>query len=155
MLFRSNDGWIAMLQHYFLTAWLPANALPREFYTQRLENGLYSAGIVLASGNLAAGATTKVTVPLYAGPQEGEKLANLAPGLDLTIDYGWLTVLAKPLFWYLQWLHQWVANWGIAIILLTVTLKAIFYPLSAASYRSMARMRVIGPKLQQIGRAHV
>jgi len=147
---RSNDGWIAMLQHYFLTAWLPANALPREFYTQRLENGLYSAGIVLASGNLAAGATTKVTVPLYAGPQEGEKLANLAPGLDLTIDYGWLTVLAKPLFWYLQWLHQWVANWGIAIILLTVTLKAIFYPLSAASYRSMARMRVIGPKLQRL-----
>ena len=147
---KSNDGWIAMLQHYFLSAWLPPNNVPREFYTRHLDNGLYSAGVILPVGNVDAGASAKITVPLYAGPQEGENLANLAPGLDLTIDYGRLTIIAKPLFWYLQWLHQWVSNWGLAIIILTVTLKAVFYPLSAASYRSMARMRVLAPRLQKL-----
>lgn len=148
---KSNDGWIAMLQHYFLTAWLPSNNVPREFYTRHLDNGLYAAGVILpVAANLDAGASTRITVPFYGGPQEGENLANLSPGLDLTIDYGWLTVIAKPLFWYLQWLYHWVGNWGVAIILLTVTLKLIFYPLSAASYRSMARMRVIAPKLQRL-----
>ncbi|MDB5810559.1 MAG: 60 kDa inner rane insertion protein, partial [Betaproteobacteria bacterium] len=147
---KSNDGWIAMLQHYFLSAWLPPNNLPREFYTRRLDNGLYAAGVILPVGTVNPDAGSKLTVPLYAGPQEGENLANLAPGLDLTIDYGWLTILAKPLFWYLQWLHQWFSNWGVAIIILTVTLKAVFYPLSAASYRSMARMRVLAPRLQKL-----
>ena len=147
---KSNDGWIAMLQHYFLSAWLPANNIPREFYTRHLDNGLFAAGVILPIGNIDAGASAALTVPLYAGPQEGESLASLAPGLDLTIDYGWLTILAKPLFWYLQWLHHWVSNWGVAIIILTVTLKAVFYPLSAASYRSMARMRVLAPRLQKL-----
>ena len=147
---KSTDGWIAILQHYFLTAWLPPSALPREFYTRHLDNGLYAAGVIVPVGSIEAGATAALKVPLYAGPQEGENLANLAPGLDLTIDYGWLTIIAKPLFWYLLWLHQWVKNWGVAIIVLTVTLKAVFYPLSAASYRSMARMRVLGPRLQKL-----
>ena len=84
------------------------------------------------------------------GPQEQEKLEKIAPGLDLTIDYGWLTVIAVPLFWLLSWLHQWVGNWGVAIILLTVIIKLLFYPLSAASYRSMAKMRVLAPKLQRL-----
>jgi YidC/Oxa1 family membrane protein insertase len=147
---KSSDGWIAMLQHYFLSAWLPANNVPREFYTRHLENGLYAAGVILPLGSVEAGANATLTVPFYAGPQEGDNLSRLAPGLDLTIDYGWLTVIAKPLFWFLQWLHQWVSNWGVAIIVLTVTLKAIFYPLSAASYRSMARMRVLAPRLQKL-----
>ncbi|MEO7725794.1 MAG: membrane protein insertase YidC [Burkholderiales bacterium] len=147
---KSNDGWIAMLQHYFLSAWLPANNVPREFYTRHLENGLYAAGVILPVGVIPPGATATVSVPLYAGPQEGEKLAKLAPGLDLTIDYGWLTIIAKPLFWFLLWLHQWVSNWGVAIIILTIALKAVFYPLSAASYRSMARMRVLAPRLQKL-----
>jgi YidC/Oxa1 family membrane protein insertase len=146
---KSNDGWIAFLQHYFLSAWLPANGAPREFYT-RVDNGIYAAGVILSLGNIEPGARGALTVPLYAGPQEQDQLAKLAPGLDLTVDYGWLTVVAKPLFWFLQWLHQWVGNWGIAIILLTVTIKAIFYPLSATSYRSMARMRVLAPKLQKL-----
>ena len=89
-------------------------------------------------------------MPLYAGPEEQEKLAKIAPGLDLTIDYGWLTVIAVPLFWVLAWLNQWVGNWGVAIILLTVIIKLLFYPLSAASYRSMAKMRVLAPKLQRL-----
>jgi len=147
---KSNDGWIALLQHYFLSAWLPANNTPREFYTQRLDNGLYAAGVIVSLGTIAPGASGSLTVPLYAGPQEQDKLSQLAPGLELTIDYGWLTVIAKPLFWFLQWLHQWVSNWGAAIIVLTVIIKAAFYPLSAASYRSMARMRILAPRMQKL-----
>lgn len=147
---NSNDGWIAMLQHYFFSAWLPRNGGPREFYTRRLDEGLYAAGTILPVGNLAAGSTLSITVPLYAGPQEQEKLDKIAPGLDLTVDYGWLTVLAVPLFWVLAWLNQWVGNWGVAIIVLTVIIKLLFYPLSAASYRSMAKMRVLAPKLQKL-----
>lgn len=146
----SNDGWIAVLQHYFFSAWLPKNGTPREFYTRRLEENLYAAGVIVPAGSIAPGAAGSVTVPLYAGPEEQEKLEKLAPGLDLTIDYGWLTIIAVPLFWLLSWLHQWVGNWGIAIILLTVIIKLLFYPLSAASYRSMAKMRVLAPKLQKL-----
>ena len=147
---KSGDGWIAVLQHYFLSAWLPANNISREFYTKRLDGGLYAAGVILTAGRIEPGASSTLTVPLYVGPQEQDNLSKLAPGLDLTIDYGWLTVIAKPLFWFLQWLYQWVHNWGVAIILLTVTIKALFYPLSAASYRSMARMRVMAPRLQKL-----
>jgi YidC/Oxa1 family membrane protein insertase len=147
---KSNDGWIALLQHYFLSAWLPANDAPREFYTKRLDNGLYTAGVILSLGSIEPGASRTLRVPLYAGPQEQDELAKLAPGLDLTVDYGWLTVIAKPLFWFLQWLHHWVNNWGVAIIVLTVIIKAAFYPLSAASYRSMARMRILAPRMQKI-----
>ena len=147
---KSNDGWIAFLQHYFLSAWLPANGAPREFYTKHLENGLYAAGVILSLGSIDPGAHGALTVPLYAGPQEQDELAKLAPGLDLTIDYGWLTVIAKPLFWFLQWIYHWVGNWGVAIIILTVTIKAMFYPLSATSYRSMARMRVLAPRMQKV-----
>jgi YidC/Oxa1 family membrane protein insertase len=147
---NSEDGWIAMLQHYFFSAWLPRSGMPREFYTRRLEDGLYSAGVIVPVGAVATGASATVTVPLYAGPEEQEKLARIAPGLDLTIDYGWLTVIAVPLFWVLAWLNHWVGNWGVAIILLTVIIKLLFYPLSAASYRSMAKMRVLAPKLQKL-----
>ena len=147
---KSDDGWIALLQHYFLSAWLPANNAPREFYTRRLDNGLYAAGVIVSLGNIEPGTNGTLTVPLYAGPQEQDKLSQLAPGLDLTVDYGWLTVIAKPLFWFLQWLHLWVGNWGVAIIVLTVIIKALFYPLSAASYRSMGRMRVLAPRMQKL-----
>jgi len=147
---NSEDGWIAMLQHYFFSAWLPRSGMPREFFTRRLEDGLYSAGVIVPVGAVATGASATLTVPLYAGPEEQEKLAAIAPGLDLTIDYGWLTVIAVPLFWVLAWLNHWVGNWGVAIILLTVIIKVLFYPLSAASYRSMAKMRVLAPKLQKL-----
>src|SRR5688572_9914952 len=147
---KSNDGWIAHLQHYFLSAWLPPNNAPREFFLQRLDNSLYGGGVIVSAGRIEPGASTTLTVPLYAGPQEQDKLSQLAPGLDLTVDYGWLTVIAKPLFWCLQWLHNWVGNWGVAIIILTVIIKALFYPLSAASYRSMAKMRVMAPRMQKM-----
>lgn len=147
---NSNDGWVAMLQHYFLSAWLPKNGTPREFYTRKLDGGLYAAGVILPAGTIEPGKSTTLIVPLYAGPQEQNKLAKLAPGLELTVDYGWLTIIAVPLFWVLSWFHRWVGNWGVAIILLTVVIKLLFYPLSEASYRSMAKMRVIAPKLQKL-----
>ena len=147
---NSEDGWIAMLQHYFFSAWLPRSGVPREFYARRMEEGLYSAGVIVPVGAIVPGARASVSVPLYAGPEEQENLAKIAPGLDLTIDYGWLTVIAVPLFWVLAWLNHWTGNWGVAIILLTVIIKLLFYPLSAASYRSMAKMRVLAPKLQKL-----
>jgi len=147
---NSNDGWIAVLQHYFFSAWLPKNGTPREFYTRKLDENLYAAGVIVPVEPVGPGASATVTVPLYAGPQEQEKLDKIAPGLDLTIDYGWLTVIAVPLFWLLTLLYGWVGNWGVAIIILTVIIKALFYPLSAASYRSMAKMRVLAPKLQRL-----
>jgi YidC/Oxa1 family membrane protein insertase len=147
---NSLDGWIGIVQHYFVGAWLPRSGEPREFYTRRLEGGLYAAGTIVPVGAVSAGGKASVTVPLYAGPQEQDKLAAIAPGLNLTVDYGWLTVIAVPLFWVLEWLHKWVHNWGAAIILLTVIIKLLFYPLSAASYRSMAKMRVVAPKLQKL-----
>ena len=146
----ATDGWIAVIQHYFFSAWLPKEGAPREYFMRRLDENLYAVGVIVPDGTLASGAGATITVPLYAGPQEQQELAKIAPGLDLTIDYGWLTVIAVPLFWLLSWFHQWVGNWGVAIILLTVVIKLLFYPLSAASYRSMARMRVLAPKLQRL-----
>jgi YidC/Oxa1 family membrane protein insertase len=146
----ANDGWIGIVQHYFLGAWLPKEGAPREYYTRQVQPGLYSAGVIVPVGSIAPGATATVSMPLYAGPQEQEKLAALAPGLELAVDYGWLTVIAAPLFWVLQWIHGWAGNWGVAIIILTILIKLLFYPLSEASYRSMAKMRVVAPKMQSL-----
>jgi len=145
-----TDGWIGMLQHYFLGAWLPKPGAPREFYTREVQQGLFAAGTIVPAGIVAPGANATVSMPLYAGPQEQEKLAALAPGLELAVDYGWLTVIAKPLFAVLQWIHGWTGNWGVAIIILTIMIKLLFYPLSQASYRSMAKMRSVAPKMQRL-----
>ena len=149
-----QDGWIGMVQHYFVSAWLPPATLTREFYARSLGDNLFEAGVIVPAGTAAPGATTTSTMLLYAGPQEQDKLAVLAPGLDLTVDYGWLTIIAVPLFWVLANIHDWVKNWGVAIILLTVLIKLVFFPLSAASYRSMAKMRVMAPKLQKLKEVH-
>jgi YidC/Oxa1 family membrane protein insertase len=147
---NSDDGWVAMLQHYFFSAWLPKNGTPREFFTRHLDGGFYAAGVIVPVGKIEPGQNATLSVPLYAGPEEHEKLAKIAPGLDLTIDFGWLTIIAVPMFWVLSWIHQWVGNWGVAIILLTVLIKLLFYPLSQASYRSMGKMRVLAPKMQKL-----
>ncbi|MBS0299073.1 MAG: membrane protein insertase YidC [Proteobacteria bacterium] len=147
---NADNGWIAMLEHYFLTAWLPPQNTPREYFAKRLAPNQYTAGVIAPVGTIEPGQTKNITMPFYAGPQEQNKLAELAPGLDLTVDYGWLTILAKPLFWLLSFYHSWTDNWGAAIILLTLTVKLLFFPLSAAGYRSMAKMRVVTPKLQRI-----
>ncbi|MBU3694684.1 MAG: membrane protein insertase YidC [Rhodocyclaceae bacterium] len=147
---QGKDGWVALIQHYFLTAWLPAEGSSRENYIDALANDVYRVGVKTTVTEIAAGQTGSATMRLYAGPQEQDRLAALAPGLDLTTDYGWLTIIAKPMFKFLSFLHDLVGNWGVAIILLTVIVKGLFYPLSATSYRSMAKMRVVAPKLQQL-----
>lgn len=146
---NADNGWVGMLQHYFVAAWLPKDKTQREFYTKHLEGNLYSAGVILPVAVVPLGQTTKISVPLYAGPAQ-TSLDTLAPGLGLTVDYGWLTIISRPLFWVMSALQGWVHNWGIAIILLTVLIKLAFFPLSAASYRSMAKMRIVAPKLEKI-----
>lgn len=147
---KTDNGWVAMVQHYFVSAWLPAGKGEREFYLRETSKDQFAAGVILPVATVAPGATGKLTVPLYAGPQEQDKLAKIAPGLDLVVDYGWLTMIAAPIFWALQWLHGFLGNWGWAIIVLTILIKAAFFPLSAASYKSMAKMRVLTPKLQKL-----
>jgi YidC/Oxa1 family membrane protein insertase len=145
---KTDNGWIAMLQHYFVSAWLPPK-LPRENYTKSLGNNLYAVGSVLQLEPIAAGQTGGIKTQLYVGPASTQ-LDEVAPGLGLTVDYGWLTIIANPLFWMLTLIQGWVINWGLAIIVLTVLIKLVFFPLSAASYKSMAKMRVVAPKLEKI-----
>ncbi len=146
----TDNGWIAMLQHYFVSAWLAKEKAPREYYARRLEDNLYSVGVILPVPAIAPNASGSVSVSLYAGPHEQDALKEIAPGLDLVVDYGWLTVVAAPLFWLLQFLYKWAGNWGVAIILLTVIIKAVFFPLSAASYKSMAKMKLVTPRMTKL-----
>jgi YidC/Oxa1 family membrane protein insertase len=129
---------------------LPQEGVQREFYVRPVEGGLFQMGVILPLGAVAPGEAKEGSVRLYAGPQTQSVLGSLAPGFDLVVDYGWLTVIAAPLFWVLSWLHKLTGNWGWAIVLVTVLLKALFFPLSAASYRSMAKMRALTPRLQRL-----
>ncbi|MDH4172629.1 MAG: membrane protein insertase YidC [Betaproteobacteria bacterium] len=147
---EATDGWIGMMQHYFVSAWLPADKAPREYYARKLPDGLYAAGVIVATPQAAAGETAKVSVRLFSGPQEQSRLKKAAPGLDLVVDYGWLAIIAWPLFAVLEFFHQWSGNWGVAIILLTILIKLVFFPLSAASYKSMAKMKLVTPRLTKI-----
>ena len=143
------DGWVAMVQHYFVAGFLPKTG-QREFFVQNLGNKKFAAGVKLPLPMVEPGKKASVSVPLYAGPQEQKMLAELAPGFDLVVDYGILTVIAAPLFWLLSWLHAAVANWGWSIIMLPVLLKLAFFPLSAASYKSMAKMRLVTPRMMKL-----
>ncbi|MBL0718584.1 membrane protein insertase YidC [Piscinibacter sp. Jin2] len=143
----SSDGWIAMVQHYFASAWLHADSKPREFYTKKVDTNLYALGQIFPLGELAPGASLRFDSQLFVGPQEENKLAALAPGLELVKDYGWVTILAKPLFWLLDKLHGLIGNWGWAIVALVVLLKAAFYWLNASAYRSMAKMKAVSPRV--------
>ena len=147
---QSNEGWIAMLQHYFLTAWVPQQDSSRELYTRQLDKHLFSIGSIVTVGEVAPGADKVVDSTLYVGPQDQRRLEYIAPNLDLVVDYGWLTFLAKPIYWLLAFLQGLVGNWGWAIVLLTVLVKAILYPISAAGYKSMARMRDVAPRMKAI-----
>jgi YidC/Oxa1 family membrane protein insertase len=146
----ASEGWIAMVQHYFTTAWLLPPGQEREFRTAKVSNNLYSVAMVTPLGSIEPGATRVHEATLYAGPQEEYKLAALAPGLELVKDYGWLTVLSKPLFWLLTQLHHLIGNWGWAIVALVFILKAAFYWLNASAYRSMAKMKAINPKVMEM-----
>ncbi|MGD9943849.1 MAG: membrane protein insertase YidC [Burkholderiaceae bacterium] len=147
---QANDGWAGIIQHYFVSAWIPPQDTPREYYTRKVDSNLYSVGIRRTAAELAPGASATVEEKLLIGPQDQRMLEKIAPGLDLTVDYGILTVIAQPIYWLLEKLHGIVGNWGWAIVLLTIVIKTLFYPLQAASYRSMARMKAVTPRLQQI-----
>jgi len=148
----ADNGWLAMVQHYFVSAWVPQANTQREFYVRKAEGSgnVYQAGIIVPVAQVAPGAKASTSMAFYAGPQEQERLKQVAPGLDLVVDYGWLTLVAKPIFWALEAIHKLVGNWGWAIVLLTIGIKAIFFPLSAASYKSMAKMRTLTPRLMQL-----
>ena len=145
-----TDGWIGMVEHYFVDAWLPKAGVARQYYMTKAEGDAYSAGFTTPVGDIAPGATAKVTIPLYMGPQEQDLLKAAAPGLDRVVDYGMFSVIAEPMFWLLKWFHGLVGNWGWAIILLTILIKGVFYPLNAAAGRSMGKMKLVGPKLKEI-----
>ena len=144
----SNDGWVGLLQHYFVSAWIPKDGLVRDFYSKKINEHMYTIGSKSALATIAPGATLVVPARLFSGPQTKVDLMSTAPGLEYTVDYGWLTVVATPLFWMLSKIHALVSNWGVAIILLTVLIKAAFFRLSASSYRSMAQMRELAPRLE-------
>ncbi len=145
-----NDGWVAMVQHYFASAWLHNAAAPREFFTRKVDANLYAVGMLFPVSALAPGATQVLEHTLFVGPQEENRLAALAPGLELVKDYGWFTILAKPLFWVLDQLHKALGNWGWSIIALVVLLKIAFYWLNAAAYRSMAKMKAVNPRVMEM-----
>lgn len=148
---NADNGWLAMVQHYFVSAWVPKDKTPREFYMRKLDGAnVFQAGVIVSIPEIARGAKSDTSVTLYAGPQEQSALKQVAPGLDLVVDYGWLTVVAAPIFWALEAIHKIVGNWGWAIVVLTVILKAIFFPLSAASYKSMAKMKKLTPRLTHL-----
>ena len=157
---KADNGWMAMVQHYFVSAWIPQEQQAREFFVRKLDGGAnpaVTAGVIVPVATVAPGAKASNVVSLYAGPQIQSMLEQLAKptaeggigaqGLPLVVDYGWLTIVAAPIFWCLDFIHKLVGNWGWAIVLLTVAIKAIFFPLSAASYKSMAKMKAIAPRM--------
>ena len=147
---RLPAGWVAILQHYFVSAWIPSQKASHDYFASQLSNGDNVIGFKNQNIDIAPGAATIITQTLYIGPKDQIALAELAENLDLVIDYGWLWWLAQPLFWLLTIIQQFVINWGLAIIALTVVIKLVFFRLSAASYKSMAKMRTVQPKIQSI-----
>jgi len=144
-----EGGWVAFIQHYFLSAWIPNTEITHT-YQSRVKNGLYLMGFISPATIVEAGQQTEVSANLYLGPKIIDKLETAAPNLDLTVDFGWLFFIATPLFLLMDFLYGIVQNWGIAIILVTLVVKALFFKLSAASYRSMANMRRVAPKLKSM-----
>ena len=156
---KASDGWIAMVQHYFVSAWIPQENLSREYFIRKLGADI-SAGVIVPMPQVAPGEKASRSVSLYAGPQIQSVLNQLAKpaeeggigakGLALVVDYGWLTIVAAPIFWCLEMIHKLVGNWGWAIIILTIIIKLLFFPLSAASYKSMAKMKAVAPRMNAL-----
>jgi len=145
-----TDGWIAMLQHYFLGAWVPPRGQANQFYTNVLSNDRFVLGAYTPMVSVPAGGTHTFSTGFVAGPKLQDELAEIATGLELSVDYGWLTILAKPIFWLLKQIQAIVGNWGWSIILLTVLIKLAFFKLSETSYKSMANMRKMTPRIQAL-----
>jgi YidC/Oxa1 family membrane protein insertase len=143
----ATDGWVAMIQHYFLAAWVPVRGVEQTFYTNVIDGSRYIIGSFSAPVTIPPGAAHTFSDQLFVGPKLPDALAALAPGLDLTVDYGALTVIAQPIHWLLDAIHAVVGNWGWSIIVLTIFIKLAFYKLSETSYKSMANMRQLAPRM--------
>jgi YidC/Oxa1 family membrane protein insertase len=139
-----------MVEHYFISAWVPEASQKNHFYSSDNKNQVFTIGVVGPEFNVPAGKAYDTQWRLYAGPAEVDRLTPAAPNLGLTVDYGWLWIICEPIFWVLEHVHNIIGNWGWAIVLVTVLIKAIFYPLSAMSYRSMAAMRALQPKIEAL-----
>jgi YidC/Oxa1 family membrane protein insertase len=147
---ETTGGYIAMAQHYFASAWLMADGEKREMYMQKVDTNLYSVGVKMAMEAIAPGVTQLKKATLFVGPQVEHKLEALYPGFELVKDYGWLTILAKPMYWVMEKLHGFIGNWGWTIIALVILIKAAFYWLNAQAYRSMAKMKAVNPKIMEM-----
>ncbi|MCE2773998.1 MAG: membrane protein insertase YidC [Burkholderiaceae bacterium] len=147
---QSQDGYVAMVQHYFASAWWLPNNLQRDLFARKIDNNLYAVGMIAALPSLEAGKSQTLAAHLFIGPQEEHNLEALYPGLELVKDYGWLTILAKPLFWLLDQLNDQLHNWGWSIVALVFLLKIAFYWLNAQAYRSMGKMKAINPRIMEM-----
>jgi YidC/Oxa1 family membrane protein insertase len=146
----ADNGWFAMVQHYFVTAWVPSQGKTRSYEMTELQKNLFAIRSIEPVGTIAPGSLLNIPAKLWVGPQDQEGLEKVAPGLDLVVDYGLLTIIAKPVFALMTWIYTLLGNWGWTIVVLTILIKAAFYPLSAASYRSMAKMKLVAPRLQAL-----
>ena len=146
----SPNGFVAMVQHYFASAWLLADGIQRDNFVRKVGDNLYAVGMITPVGTVEPGQTKTVSSRLFSGPQIESMLEKLSPGLELVKDYGWLTILAKPLYWLLSELHKFIGNWGWSIVALVVLLKIAFYWLNAKAYSSMAKMKAINPRIQEM-----
>ena len=146
----ADNGYVAMVQHYFASAWLLPQGMQREIYARKAGNNLYSVGEITHIGQIEPGQSKAVEARLFVGPQIEKTLEAIAPGLELVKDYGWVTILAKPLYWLLDKLHSFIGNWGWSIVALVLLLKIAFYWLNAKAYASMAKMKAINPRIQEM-----
>ena len=147
---ETDNGWVAMIQHHFVSAWVPEQGEKRENYANAVDKNLYSIGTLVKLRRSNPGRRSRTRPSSTLARRRRSASSMIAPGLELVVDYGWLTFLAKPIYWLLSFLHGIVGNWGWAIVLLTCIVKAILYPISAAGYRSMARMKEVTPRMKAI-----
>ncbi|ORU92214.1 MAG: membrane protein insertase YidC [Cycloclasticus sp. symbiont of Bathymodiolus heckerae] len=143
----TTGGWAGMIQHYFGVAWVPEKENQYNYYTKSLEGGLYVIGAYSPTKTVPAGETKTIHSVLFAGPKLQDQLSSVAPGLELMVDYGKLTIIAEPIFWLLSFFYDFVGNWGVAIIMVTFSIKALFFKLSEKGYKSMARMKLVQPRI--------
>ncbi len=146
----AENGYVAMVQHYFASAWLLGDGIKRDLFMRKVDTNLYAVGMITSLNDIAPGTSKTVEAKFFAGPQEEKGLESLAPGLELVKDYGWLTILAKPLYWLLDKIHSFIGNWGWSIMALVLLLKAAFYWLNAKAYASMAKMKAVNPKITEM-----
>jgi len=147
---QASNGYAAMVQHYFASAWILGDGIKRDLFFRKVDTNLYAVGMITSLDAIAPGATKTIDSKFFVGPQEEKTLEAISPGLELVKDYGWLTILAKPLYWLLDKLHGFIHNWGWSIVALVLLLKVAFYWLNAKAYASMAKMKAINPKIMEM-----